>query len=75
MKYVKTSFYDESYDYEISADNDGVEHILISISNDDEEKECASIHLNLETAVKFCKELRRKIADTKAYIQKIDNNG
>ena len=75
MKYVKTTFYDESYDFEISADSDGCELILISIDNDDPEKEGAKIHLNIETAVKFSKDLRRKIADAKSYNEKNKNNG
>ena len=75
MKYVRTSFFDESFEFEITVDNDGPDSILISISNEADKDYNSSIWLNIETAVKFSKEIRRKIADVKAYQLKLEKDG
>lgn len=75
MKYVRTSFFDESYEFEIMVDDDGPDSILISISNEADKDSNSSIWLNIETAVKFSKEIRRKIADVKAYQLKLEKDG
>ncbi len=75
MKYVRTSFFDESFEFEITVDHDGPDSILISISNEADKDHNSSIWLNIETAVKFSKEIRRKIADVKAYQLKLEKDG
>lgn len=75
MKYVRTSFFDKSYEFEITVDYDGPDSISISISNEADKDHGSSIWLNIETAVKFSKEIRRKIADVKAYQLKLEKDG
>ena len=75
MKYVRTSFLDESYEHEISVDVDGPGKILISISSCSDDNYSAEIYLHVDTAVKFSKEIRRKIAEVKDSNQNILKDG
>lgn len=75
MKYVRTSFFDESYEHEINVDVDGPGKILITLSGGDDPNHDAEIYLHVDTAVKFSKEIRRKIAEIKNDLIKSDRDG
>lgn len=68
MANFKLLFLDETDNNDIQVFNTSLNKIYIAINNDDigdNKTNCACIALDVQTAVKFSKELRRQIAEAK----------
>ena len=75
MGNIRLSFYDENENC-LKVQNTDFNVITIQINDGDVgNRNCAEISIDVCTAVKFCKELRKQIGEAKENIQKMENNG
>ena len=73
MSNIRMSFYDENENY-LKVQNTDLNEICISINgNALGSVDAAEIFISTDTAIKFCKELRKEISKSKGGSDKIEN--